>query len=156
MSISLSFTDTHLCFKGVLSLLTALTMLMREPHFPYRCKKLKKKNIEDMHVLFFTSRVLNCRAGISNYETSTTAEETLQQNTSKGPSTVPRCTAQLTYCCGSLKQTKNNKHVGKRLHFRKKLHLILNTSTHCGKVLTNFLHLKRVITRLNSFIFWQW
>jgi len=84
---------------------------------------------------FFTYG-LKYRVDISNYETCTTAVETLQQNTSKGPSTVPRCTAQLLiYFSESLqraKKTKNNKHLGKKLSLSNKKKIIPNLKYFCS------------------------
>lgn len=105
-----------------------------------------KKNFIVMVFCFFFfhfSYDLKCRICISNYETCTTAAETLQQNTSKGPCTVPRCTPWLLiYFSRSLRQAKKaktNKHLGKRLNLtNKKINPILKTSTHYGKVLTRF------------------
>lgn len=109
-------------FQPGFFLLTALTVLTGEPHFPCR----QKKNLIATSFFFFFhfSYGLICRICISNYKTCTTAAETLQQNTSKGPCTVPRCTAWLPiYFSRSLRQerkAKTNKHLGKRLNLTNK------------------------------------
>lgn len=122
MPIISNFTDTYLCFSQVFFLLTALTMLTREPHFPCRWKK--NLHSHGFFVCFFSPHhfyySLECRICISNYKTCTRAAETLQQNASKGPCTVPRCTAWLLiYFSRSLRQVKKaktNNHLGKILN----------------------------------------
>lgn len=125
MPIILNFTDTYLCFSQVFSLLTALTMLTENRIFH---TDEKKKTFIVMFFLFVFlfcfffhfSYGLKCRICISNYETCTTAAETLQQNTSKVPCTVPSMTAWLLiYFSRRLRQkkkAKSNKHLGKRLN----------------------------------------
>lgn len=105
--------------------------------------QMKKKTSQPCLFFFHFSYGLKCRICISNYKTCTTAAETLQQNTSKGPCTVPRCTAWLLiYFSRSLRQVKKaktNNHLGKRLNFiNKKINPLLKTSTPFGKALTHF------------------
>lgn len=124
MPIILNFTDTYLCFSQVFSLLTALTMLTENRIFHTDEKKKLHSHVFIFVFLFcfffHFSYGLKCRICISNYETCTTAAETLQQNTSKVPCTVPRWTAWLLiYFSRRLRQkkkAKSNKHLGKRLN----------------------------------------